>query len=161
MPDMLVRLYDLPEAGAGPAAWKEAGIVVKRAMTPDRFPVIDFVNKTFGEAWAGECETAFANKPVSCFVAVKDAAEVVGFACYEATWKDYFGPTGIREAYRGMGLGTELLLRALGGLRDMGYAYGIIGGAVEAVGFYRKTVHAVVIPDSVPSIYRDRIRWKG
>lgn len=160
MPDMLVRLYDLPESSSDTAPWRKAGIVVKRAMTPDKFLVIDFVRRTFGNAWASECETAFAGKPVSCFIAVKDAAEVVGFAGYECTWKDYFGPTGIQEEYRGLGLGTELLLRALGGLRDMGYAYGIIGGAVDAIGFYEKTVHAVVIPDSVPSIYRDRIKWK-
>lgn len=160
MPDMLVKLYDLPELRSDAAPWRKAGIVVKRAMTPDKFPIIDFVRRTFGDAWAGECETAFANKPVSCFIAVRDAAEVVGFAGYECTGKAYFGPTGIRKEYRGLGLGSELLLRALGGLRDMGYAYGIIGGASDAIGFYEKTVHAIVIPDSVPSIYRDRITWR-
>lgn len=159
MPDMLVKLYDLPKPDEDQAPWKRAGIVIKRAMTPDKFLVLDFVRQNFAEAWASECDAAFANKPVSCFVAVREG-KVVGFACYEATWKDYFGPTGVAKECRGMGLGTALLLRALGGLWDMGYAYGIIGGAVSAIPFYEKTVGAVVIPDSVPSIYRDRIKWK-
>lgn len=159
MPDMLVKLYDLPKPDEEQAPWKRAGIVIKRAMTPDKFLVLDFVRRNFAEAWASECDAAFANKPVSCFIAVREG-RVVGFACYEATWKDYFGPTGVSEECRGMGLGTALLLRALDGLWNMGYAYGIIGGAVGAIPFYEKTVGAVVIPDSVPSIYRDRIKWK-
>lgn len=160
MPDMLVRLYDLPESTADLKTLQNEEIAIKRAMACDKGKVLDFVRRSFGEAWADECDVCFANKPVSCFIAVKDYSEVIGFACYEATYKDYFGPTGIREDYRGKGLGSILLLRALGGLRDMGYAYGVIGGAVDAIEFYKNVVGATVIPKSVPSIYCDRIKWK-
>lgn len=159
MPDMLVRLYDLPATPILPETLKSENIQIKRAMTCDKWQVVRFVQQTFNDSWASECDVCFANKPVTCFIAVKDSKDIVGFACYEATFRDYFGPTGVHPDYRGKGLGTILLLHALHGLCELGYGYAVIGGAVDAIGFYQKTVDAVVIPHSVPSIYRDRIKW--
>jgi hypothetical protein len=56
------------------------------------------------------------------------------------------------EGYRGRKLGTALLLLARYGLRDLGCAYAIIGGA-GPVDFYRKAVNAVLIEGSTPGIY--------
>lgn len=39
-------------------------------------------------------------------------------------------------------------------MRDIGYAYAIIGGVGPAA-FYEKTVGAILIPDSAPGVYRD------
>jgi predicted N-acetyltransferase YhbS len=58
------------------------------------------------------------------------------------------------ESERGNGVGKALLLACLHGLREMGYVYGIIGGA-GPVEFYAKAVGAKVIEDSVPGIYTD------
>ena len=44
--------------------------------------------------------------------------KVVGFACFEATRPNYFGPTGVLESMRGMGIGKALLLRSLLSLRE-------------------------------------------
>ena len=74
---------------------------------------------------------------------------LLGFACYETTHKNFFGPTGVAEAERGQGIGTALLLAALHAMRAAGYMYGIIGWAGPAA-YYEKTVGAIVIPDAEP-----------
>lgn len=157
MSDMLVKLYDLPEINFNQEKFKNEGIDFRRAMTPDKWRVLQFVEKNFGKGWASECDASFSNKPVSCFIAVKTKLEIIGFACYEATNKCFFGPTGILKEYRGKGIGKELLLRSLNGLREIGYAYAIIGGPSEAIDFYKNVCGASVIPESNPSIYKDMI----
>ena len=52
------------------------------------------------------------------------------------------------------GIGKALLVASLLGLRELGYVYGIIGGA-GPIEFYQKAVGATVIPDSEPGIYTD------
>jgi len=115
-----------------------------------------WVRQTFGAAWASECEVAFSNHPVSCFIAVEDS-KIIGFACYDATCKDFFGPEGVSEAARGRGIGKTLLLSCLHAMIAQGYAYAIIGGA-GPVDFYAKTTGAVIIEGSVPGIYRGMLR---
>lgn len=153
MADMLVHLLDLPEADRYAAACKTQGIRIIRAMAPDQKTITAWVEKHFGSCWASECAVCFTHQPVTCFIAVRDK-ELLGFACYEATNKAFFGPIGVRENLRGSGIGAGLLLHCLHGLRELGYAYGIIGG-VGPIPFYEKTVNAMLIPDSTPGIYRD------
>lgn len=78
---------------------------------------------------------------------------MIGFACYNATAKGFFGPTGVSPEARGLGAGKALLIAALHAMREDGYGYGIIGAAGPTE-FYAKTVGATEIPDSVPGIYR-------
>jgi GNAT superfamily N-acetyltransferase len=82
---------------------------------------------------------------------------VIGFAGYECTRKAFFGPTGVLESERGSGIGTALLIASLWGLRELGYVYGIIGGA-GPVEFYERAVGAIVIPESAPGIYTDLLK---
>ena len=58
------------------------------------------------------------------------------------------------ESERGRGVGKALLLSGLIGLRDLGYAYGIIGGVGPAE-FYTRAVGAIPIPGSTPGVYAD------
>jgi hypothetical protein len=51
-------------------------------------------------------------------------------------------------------LGNALLMKALEGLRDYGYAYAIIGG-VGPKEFYAKNCGAIEIPGSDPGTYAD------
>ena len=76
-----------------------------------------------------------------------------GFGVYECTRRGYFGPTGVQEDLRGNGVGALLLLRCLEAMRDMGYAYAIIGG-VGPTKFYEKVCDAFVIPGSDVGVYR-------
>jgi predicted GNAT family acetyltransferase len=156
MSDMLVKLYDFTVDLTVFEKLRTEGIEIKRALAPDKRLVADWVCHNFGECWASECEVAFANHPVSCYVAVK-SGEIIGFACYEATARDYFGPTGVAEAFRGKGAGAALLYSCLNSLKELGYAYAIIGSA-GPVDYYRKTVGAIIIEDSEPGIYKNLIR---
>lgn len=150
--DMLVKLYDLPDSGSAFARLREAGIGVRRALAPEKHKVIAWVGKTFSEGWASEAEVAFSRQPVSCFIAI-DGGNVVGFACHDATCRNFFGPTGVEPTARKKGIGAVLLFACLENMRQAGYGYAIIGGVGPAE-FYSKIVGAVSIEGSEPGIYR-------
>ena len=152
MPDMLVNLLKLPSLDR----LNDEAVNIRRAQPFEITPVRDFIEKNFSVAWADEISVGFANKPVSVVVATR-AASVIGFAGYECTRKAFFGPTGVIESERGAGIGTALLIASLWGLRELGYAYAVIGGA-GPVDFYQRTVGAIVIPDSEPGIYTDLLK---
>lgn len=154
---MLVKLYDLPEHFPDDHRLTDAGIFIRRALPIDRHHILHFIRTTFNEGWASECEVALSRHPVSCFIAVKDK-QIIGFACYDATAKGFFGPTGVSESMRGQGIGKQLLLRSLISMREEGYAYAIIGWVSHAIQFYEKTVQATVIDNSFPGVYRRMIR---
>lgn len=154
---MLVRLYDLPPVDPSEiASLREKGLVFRRAIGPEYQVVTHWVERHFSKPWAAEAAVAFSRQPVSCFLAI-EAGEIVGFACYEATCRDYFGPTGVLESQRGRGIGRLLLLLSLYALREMGYAYAIIGG-VGPVAFYQQVAGAVPIEGSSPGIYKGLLK---
>ncbi|MDX1935147.1 MAG: GNAT family N-acetyltransferase [Capsulimonadales bacterium] len=159
MPDLLVPLYKLPPVQERIDALRSEGIVIRRAYPFDLSRTRRFIIKHFSEGWADEAEAAFARLPITCWIAVHEK-RVVGFACVEATARSFFGPTGVDTAFRGKGIGAALLLASLHGLREMGYAYGIIGAA-GPVDFYVKSVGAIPIPDSSPGIYLDLLGPDG
>ena len=70
MPDMLVRLYDLPE-GAEAALPEAEGVQIRRAMAPDKFRVVAWVKEHTGISAAGECDVCFSRPAVSCFIATR------------------------------------------------------------------------------------------
>ena len=153
MPDMLVHLLRLPQGSEVEQALAREGIVIRRAMAPDKYRVLPWVQEHSSLSAAGECDVCFSHTPISAFIATQGAT-IVGYACYNATAPDFFGPTAVDPACRGKGVGKALLLRALHALRHEGYAYAIIGG-VGPVPFYEKSVGATVIPDSDPGVYED------
>jgi predicted N-acetyltransferase YhbS len=155
MPDMLVNLLKLPALEPLMRDTQKASIQIRRAQPFEITPVMDFVEQEFSVAWADEISVGFSNKPVSIFIATFEG-EVIGFAAYECTRRNFFGPMGVREDMRRRGIGKPLLLACLWGLREMGYVYGIIGG-VGPEEFYKKTVEAIEIPESAPGIYVDRL----
>ena len=130
--------------------------MIRRALPPEKHVVISWVRQTFSAAWASECEIAFWRQPVSCFVAVREQT-LCGFAAYEATCRNFFGPLGVHADYRSKGLGAALLLCALHAMSAEGYAYAIIGGVGPAA-FFERTVGAVEITNSSPGVYRGLLR---
>ena len=125
-------------------------------MPYEKLETVDWGRTTFGDGWAGECDIAFSNHPISCFIAT-EAGAIIGFACYDSTCRDFFGPTGVTEDKRGRGIGTTLFLSCLHAMAVSGTAYTIVGGAGPTE-FYAKTVGATVIKWSEPGIYRDRLK---
>ena len=156
MPDLLVNLLNLPDLESFVDGLNHVGVRIRRAQPFEITPVREFIKNNFSVAWADEISVGFANKPVTVFIATRDIG-VIGFAAYECTRKAFFGPTGVAESQRGRGIGKALLIASLWGLRELGYVYGIVGGA-GPVEFYRDTVGATVIPDSEPGIYTDLLK---
>lgn len=152
MSDMIVKLYDLPDAAPQIERLQKQNVTIRRALAPEKHIVIKWIEENFSKAWASECDVAFSHQPVGCFLAIEEK-QITGFACYEATCKNFFGPTGVSENQRGRGVGKALLLAALDAMRHEGYGYAIIGGVGPAE-FYEKTVGAKLIEDSAPGIYR-------
>lgn len=158
MADMLVKLYELPSVEAEIESFRRRGIVIRRARPFEITPVRAFVEKHFATTWADEITVGFANKPTSVFIAHRKDV-ILGFGAYECTRRAFFGPTGVLESERGRGIGKVLLLACLHGLAEMGYAYGIIGGAGPTE-FYTRAAGATPIPDSSPGVYADLLKKK-
>ena len=156
MPDMLVNLLRLPPVDAALEELRAAGVVVRRARPWELTKVRGFVRDNFSQAWADETSVGLTRQPVTVFVALREG-RLVGFAAYECTRRNFFGPTGVLEEERGRGVGRALLLAALRGLRELGYAYAVIGGVGPAE-FYERAVGARLIPDSSPGVYADPLK---
>lgn len=155
MSDMLVKLYECPPAAPEVARLREGGVACRRAESFEGAAVLQFVKRHFPN-WADELLAGFAAVPPTVYIAT-EAGRVSGFACFNATRPNYFGPTGVAEAARGRGIGRALLLLCLESLAAEGYAYAIIGG-VGPASFYEKAVGATIIPGSEPGIYGDMAR---
>lgn len=151
MTDMLVKLYDRKDDWSFIVQQADLGITVRKPIGPERHYVVEWVREKFGAGWAAETESALTNRPMTCFVAVKDS-RMIGFACYDATGLGMFGPTGVDEPERGQGTGKALLMACLLDMKLKGYGYAIIG-AVGPTEFYRKHAGAAEIPDSSPGLY--------
>ncbi|HEX8679277.1 MAG TPA: GNAT family N-acetyltransferase [Chthoniobacterales bacterium] len=151
MPDLLVRLYNLP-------AEADAALGVRRAFSAERDLICAWVAENFNRSWASECAGCFTGGRPTCFVAVEDA-QLAGFACYDTTARGIFGPIGVGEAARKRGLGRALLSATLRDMAAAGYAYAVIGWAAEdSLAFYQKAVDAIEIPESTPGFYRGMLK---
>ena len=130
-------------------------------MAYEKYDVIEWVSNLFGKEWASECSVAFSRQPVSCFIAT-ERGKIIGFAAYDCTCKNFFGPTGVAEDKRKLGIGETLLLSCLYAMKANGYAYAIIGGvgSVSTTNFYTKVAGATIIEGSSPGIYCDRLTKK-
>lgn len=154
MPDMLVRLYDLPSCDDDARQLEAEGVVCRRAESYERLAVLQFIRERWA-AWLDEGAAAFSRVPPTMHIAVQDG-KVVGFAAYNATRPDFFGPTGVDDSFAKKGVGRVLLVQCLAALAAEGYAYAIIGG-VGPVEFYEKAVGAKLIKGSSTSVYRNRV----
>lgn len=155
---MLVRLTDLPDISLAEKRLNDEKIIIRRPIAPEKSIICDWVMENFGLYWKNETDVAFSQNPISCYIAQREGG-ILGFACYEVTAKNFFGPTGTKDGWRGKGIGKVLLIKSLMALKEMGYAYAIIGGVGPAE-FYKNTVKAVEIEGSEISIYQNMIRKK-
>lgn len=150
--DMIVSLYHLPGCEL------PEGVKIKRAFICDRECILRFVEQYFEKSWVHEVEHALIQDVSKCFIATENG-RLLGFACFDATAKGFFGPIGVLPESRGRNIGKALLLRTLHAMEEHGYGYAIIGWVSEAEQFYRKTVGAEFIKGGSPenSVYSNLI----
>ena len=156
MTDLLIKLYDLPDVAPYAAAAAKRQIVLRRARAYEKSRIVKWVQLQFGRGWADECEAAFCRQPVCCFIAASESG-IAGFACYDCTCRDFFGPIGVLEGVRGRGVGTALFLRSLHAMAEAGYAYAVVGDGEAALEFYSRVVPVQTIAGSSPGFYADRL----
>lgn len=154
---MLVKLYDLPSLEQAIELASAQGVAIRRGLSAEKPHLVEWVRANF-TPWVAEVEAAFCRLPIACFIAIRDR-DILGFACYDATCNNFFGPEGVLESERGRGFGRALLLAALHAQKAQGYAYSIIGGVGPAQ-FYAKSVGAVAIEGSTPGVYAGMLRAK-
>lgn len=150
MADILVKLYELKET-----PMEIVGVEIRRPMPHEKGIIKRWIAHSFSSGWGEEFECSFKAFPVTSLIALRDDT-VVGFACYDVTCRGYFGPLGVMESERRKGIGKALLIRSMFGLRELGYAYAIIGGAAP-IDWFVKTLGAIPIPGSSPGIYPRKI----
>lgn len=153
MPDMLVKLYDLHQYDNYGDRMKKESIEILSAMAPNLTLIREWITEHFNSGWADEATKAILASPSGCLLAVRDG-KILGFACYDATAKGFFGPTGVDENERGKGIGQALLMHTLHQMSAAGYAYAVIGGA-GPTGFYERCCGATMIEGSVPGYYHN------
>lgn len=150
--DMIVGLYNLPEAKL------EENIKIKRAFVGDKETILKFVGDNFQKSWIYEVEHSLMQEVSKCFIATENG-KVVGFACYDASAKGFFGPIGVDPGSRKKNIGNALLIRTLNAMREYGYGYAVIGWVSDAQMFYRNAVGAEYIKGGNPenSVYSNFI----
>ena len=150
--DMIVGLYNLPTVQIA------EDIKIKRAFVGDKEAILSFVEKHFQKSWVYETEHSLMQEISKCYIATKDG-KIVGFSCFDASAKGFFGPIGVAPEEKNQKIGNALLIQTLNSMREYGYAYAIIGWVSEAEMFYRKTVGAEYIKGGNPenSVYSNLI----
>ncbi len=150
--DMIVGLTNLPTYKL------EENLKMKRAFVGDKETILTFVKENFQSNWVYEVEHALMQEVGKCFI-VTENGKLVGFACFDASAKGFFGPIGVLPEKRNKSIGKALLIRTLEAMREYGYGYAIIGWVSDAEQFYRKTVNAEYIKNGNPenSIYSNLV----
>src|SRR5688500_16639551 len=108
LPDMLVDLRRLDAPDASPDVCCRVGVVLRRATAEDAAPMRDLIEREFQESWQPAVELSLARVPVSAFLALR-GSRVIGFAVYDCGHLGYFGPMGVQEDWRYVGIGAALL----------------------------------------------------
>ena len=121
MPDMLVKLYDLPPLEPALDQQLANGIRIRRGLAPEKHMALEWIGQHFHARWVSEADVGFCAQPATIFLA-HHGDKLLGFACYDTTHKNFFGPTGVAEAERGRGIGRALLLASLHAMRG-GWLY--------------------------------------
>ena len=153
---MLVKLYELNGEWSFLEEQENIGVTIRKPIGAERHLILDWIREKFSDAWSSETDIAISNRPVTCFIAVRQN-NLIGFACYDAIALGFFGPIGVDNSFRGQGTGKALLLACLLDMKLKGYGYAIVG-QTDKFEFYAKTVGAVEIPNSSSSVWKTWVK---
>ncbi|MGI6781332.1 MAG: GNAT family N-acetyltransferase [Acholeplasmataceae bacterium] len=158
MTDLIVNLYEKNYLKETNVQLKNNEIKINRLLSPDADKLVEFVQSNFTEGWASEVKAGVYKENPTCFIA-SYKGEIIGFACYDATAKSYFGPMGVSPKFRGLNVGQMLLLTTLEAMKYDGYGYAIIGSVGESVQkFYKKHINFIK-SETKPNLYNRLIKY--
>ena len=118
------------------------GIRIRRLKREDEQTFYEWMLGTWSQNWTTESCNSLRNTPVTTFIALNLDGNICGFATYDVTmFRGGFGPTGVDESLRGLGIGKILFLRCLRDMKVCGYPRCEIGW-VGPISFYAHTAGA-------------------
>jgi mycothiol synthase len=103
------------------------GVFIRRATEQDLPAIAGFFQRTFGDDWRVETTLAMTREPPAVHLALK-GSDIVGFAAHSGMNREWgnFGPMGIVDEMRGLGIGRILLYRCMKDLKDAGHTSAVI-----------------------------------
>ena len=118
------------------------GFRIRRLEREDEQTFYEWMLGTWSPNWTTEACNSLKNTPVTTFVALDSDRNICGFATYDVTmFRGGFGPTGVEERLRGLGIGKVLFLRCLQDMKTRGYPRCEIAW-VGPISFYAHTAGA-------------------
>ncbi len=134
---------DSAEFDTGEAELAQAGqgIIFRRLRHEDEPALRPWIDGNWGSSWRTEACNSLTNDPVTSHVAINDG-RIVGFGTYDVmALTSGFGPTGVEESMRGLGLGKILLFRCLEDMKKRGDRHCEVTW-VGPISYYAHTVSA-------------------
>ncbi len=156
--DLLIKIHDPQWLDLTSNSLSETDIRLRKPIGPDRSLLLGWAEQHFPTLWVDEIQRALCNQPVSCWLAQR-ADSLLGFACYDATALGFFGPLGVIDSARGLGIGSALTRACLHEMHLKGYRYAIVG-RTQADAFYRRIAPTIPIDDSDPGCYAATLQLK-
>ena len=119
-------------------------IKIRRLKREEEQTFYEWMLGTWSQNWTTEACNSLKNTPVTTFIALDVDNNICGFATYDVTmFRGGFGPTGVEESLRGLGIGKVLFLRCLQDMKVRGYPRCEIGW-VGPISFYAHTAGAKI-----------------
>ena len=118
------------------------GFKIRRLKREEEQTFYEWMLGTWSQNWTTEACNSLKNTPVTTFIALDSDGNICGFATYDVTmFRGGFGPTGVEERLRGLGIGKVLFLRCLQDMKARGYPRCEIAW-VGPISFYAHTAGA-------------------
>ena len=118
------------------------GFTIRRLEHEEEQTFYEWMLGTWSQNWTTEACNSLKNTPVTTFIALDSDGNICGFATYDVTmFRGGFGPTGVEERLRGLGIGKVLFLRCLQDMKTRGYPRCEIAW-VGPISFYAHTAGA-------------------
>ena len=137
--DLTINDFDTTQAESKLA---KKGFKIRRLEPEEEQTFYEWMLGTWSQNWTTEACNSLKNSPVTTFIALDSRDNICGFATYDVTmFRGGFGPTGVEESLRGLGIGKVLFLRCLRDMKGRGYHRCEIGW-VGPISFYAHTANA-------------------
>ena len=139
--DLIAGDFDTAQAESKLA---KQGFKIRRLEREDEQTFYEWMLGTWSQNWTTEACNSLQNTPVTTFIALDTDNNICGFATYDVTmFRGGFGPTGVQESLRGLGIGKVLFLRCLQDMKTRGYPRSEIAW-VGPISFYAHTADAKI-----------------